>query len=412
MSPVAAPTIGCYIGFDLTANAGSWVLGTGALGSTAVLGPAYTTAYTDVGADVRALNIQRGKSRELDQYQAGRCTVVLDNRARDYDPLNLSGPYVTGGVTDVKPGRLIYITTTDPTSGLTYRLFTGRIRNWRLDYTGVFDSTAVVECVDVMAEVAQAGLSAFATTAATTGANAVSILTEVGVTNFTYDAGIFSTQNMTWNGKALAALRTLEISEQGQLYVDIDGDVRFMSQTSLVTDPRSRISQATFGSGNITYETIDIDYDADLILNDVTLTRSGGVAQQDTDADSIVSYGQRAYTATGLANASDVDVLAVAGQIVSKYGEPAVRIRSISFHPRKHAEMMTQALIRRLRDRVTVTFTPVGGGSAISQELFITNIRHNIRAGDMETTFGFESTEWSHGWLLGTDALGDATLGL
>lgn len=413
--PVAIPTIGVYIGFSFTLNTGAWVLGTSLLGTGTILGPTYVTVYTNVAASVsetRQLSVTRGKSRELDQYQAGRAVVALNNRDRDYDPLNLAGPYVTGGTTDVKPGRLIYITATDPTTGLVHRLFTGRIQNWRLGYTGKFDSIATVEASDAFTDLANTDV-AFTSAADNMGAVASDVLVEAGVTQFAYDEGIFTAQAMTWNTRALAALRTLEQSEQAALYVETDGDVYFKSSASLITESRSKVPQATFGAGNLTYESIDIDYDAELILNNVTLTRTGGVAQTSTVQTSVDAYGKRSFSETGLANATDGDALAIATHLTSKYGEPAVRIRGITFHPQKHADLMTQALTRRIRDRVTVTFAPVGGGSEISQELFITGISHEItpQAG-MVTSYQFESTAWSFGWVLGTDALGSATLGL
>lgn len=411
--PVAGPTLGVYVGFGFAANTGAFTLGTSDLGTGTVLGPAYVTTYTDVGADVRRLRVARGKSRSNDAYQPGKCTVVLDNRSRDYDPLNLSGPYVTGGATDVKPGRLIYITATDPTTGLVLRLFTGRIRNWQLDYTGAFDSVATVEATDALTELAGVDV-AFSSTADDMGAVASEVLVEAGVTQFAYDEGVFQAQSVAWATKALNALRTLEVSEQGALWVDANGDVIFSSGHSLVAEARSRNSQATFGSGDLTYESIEIDYDSDSILNDVQLTRTGGVEQVASDADSIAAYGQRSYSKSDLANANDGDVLGIANFLTVKWGEPLVRIKGIGMHPRKTAALMTQALTRRLRDRITVTFSPVGGGSAISQELFITGIEHEISPGvDMRTKFIFESTQWSHGWLLGTDALGStADLGL
>lgn len=43
---------------------------------------------TDVTSDVRSVSLRRGRSRQLEQFQAGSCDVVLDNRDRDYDPTN------------------------------------------------------------------------------------------------------------------------------------------------------------------------------------------------------------------------------------------------------------------------------------------------------------------------------------
>ena len=408
---VANPTLGVYVGFSRTLNTGAWSLGTSTLGTGTVLGDTYVTVYTDVAADVRKLSTTRGKNREMDAYQAGRCVIQLDNRARDYDPLNLSGPYVTGGVTDVKPGRLIYVTATDPTTGIVHRLFTGRIRNWRLDYTGGFDGVATIEASDTLTDLANTDV-VMATTAVSIGAAAVEVLLEAGVTQFAYDDGVFTAQAMTWTTKALTALRTLELSEQAALYVETDGDVHFSSTAALVTEARSRVSQATFGSGNLLHESNAIDYDSDQVINIVSLTRLDGVEQSSSDQSSMDAYGHRSYTQTGLANASDTDVAAVADYIIGKFAEPLARIGGIEFAPRKHADLMTQALSRRIRDRVTVTFSPVGGGT-ISQELFITGIAHDITAqSGMRTSFSFESAEWSFGWILGTDALGAAQLAL
>lgn len=404
----AIPTIGCYIGFDFVLNTGAWELGTDDLGTGTVLGQEYVTSYTNVGADVRSLVVQRGRSRELEYYPAGRCTLVLDNRSRDYDPLNLSGPYVTGGVTDVKPGRLIYVTATDPTTGVVYRLFTGRISNWKLDYVGGFDAIASPQASDPLADLARVDV-AFTSSADDMGAVANEIFTQAGVTQFVYDEGVFQAQAMTWDTNALAALRILEVSEQGALFADENGDVNFASAHNYVYETRSRVSQATFGSGSLTFESIEIDYDADDVVNTVTLTRQGSTEQSDSDATSISTYGAREYSKTGLANASDGDVLAIASHIVNRFADPTVRIRGIMFHPQKHADLMSQALSRRLRDRITVTFSPAGGGSAISQECFITGIKHDIKPQTgMVTTFQLEDAEWSDGWILGdsSDALG------
>lgn len=50
--------------------------------------PGEIPIWTDVTAYVRGLNTTRGRSRELDRYQAGRLSAVLDNRDRRFDPSN------------------------------------------------------------------------------------------------------------------------------------------------------------------------------------------------------------------------------------------------------------------------------------------------------------------------------------
>ena len=80
--------------------------------------------------------------------------------------------------------------------------------------------------------------------------------------------------------------------------------------------------------------------------------------------------------------------------------------------PQVNANLMTQALSRSLRDRVTVTFSPPGGGSAISQDGYIAGIHHRITPdGQMETAFDLESTEgYDSAFVLGSAKLGTAKL--
>jgi hypothetical protein len=65
----------------------------------------------DVTDDVRSITVRRGRSRELERYQAGAATVVLDSQDRKYDPSYKVTQSATGGDT---------ITSVD-VSGVDYR---------------------------------------------------------------------------------------------------------------------------------------------------------------------------------------------------------------------------------------------------------------------------------------------------
>ena len=85
------PDTKVFVAFDLSA-AGSGDFFTlndpvkGELDNTTY--PLAGDILTDVTSDVRTVSIRRGRSRELDRFQAGDLNVVLDNRDRDYDPTN------------------------------------------------------------------------------------------------------------------------------------------------------------------------------------------------------------------------------------------------------------------------------------------------------------------------------------
>lgn len=401
------PTLSVEIAFSAGANPAAWTLDVSPFPVT--LGDALVDVYTDVSADVRGLNISRGKSRELDQFQAGRCVVNLDNRTRDYDPLNLSGPYVSGGATQIKPGRRIRVSATHPITAVEYDLYHGTVRDWQLDYTGKFDAVTTPMATDLMTELANTKVSV-TTSAAASGTAVGEVLANAAINAYDADTGSSTLQAMTFTGTALEALRVIEQTEQGFLFVERDGVIRFIERLALLTETRHSTSQATFGSGNLTYEKIQIAYESDVIKNHAVVTRTGGSAQDYSDETSITDYGERLITLSNMASSSDTEALALANFLVEKWKDPAVRVRQITFHPRKHSDLMTQALARRLLDRVTVEFAPVGGGTAISQELWIIGIQHDFKPADMSTTFTFAPTDYLHGWMLDVSHLDSETI--
>lgn len=399
------PTLAVEIAFSAGANPSAWSLGNSPFPTT--LAEPLLDIWTDVTADVRGINIERGKSRELDMFRAARCSVVLDNRSRDYDPINLSGPYVDGGVTQVKPGRRMRVRATHPTTLVEYDQFMGVIRDWSLDYTGPFDARATPQATDFLGDLAL-GDVAITTTAGLSGAVIEELLQEGGLSAYQLDDGDVSMQAMTYDTDLLAAVQNIVRSEQGYFYVENDGTITFIERTGPVALTRSNTSNGTFGAGNLNYQDIKIAYESDILKNDAHFTRTGGTEQTYTDTDSVLAYGKHSETFTGLANESDADALYLATGYVGKWGEPQYRIRSITVAGRYHADTMTQVLARRLLDRITVNFTPVGGGSPISQDAMVIGIKHTISAMVMVTTFTLAHV-LPYGWMLGVGELGDTT---
>ncbi|WP_435111869.1 hypothetical protein, partial [Nocardiopsis synnemataformans] len=70
------------------------------------------TTFTDISPYVRAASTSRGSDRvssPVVTYDAGSCTLVLDNTDRRFDPTNVDGPYTSGGrsqVTSMRPMRI------------------------------------------------------------------------------------------------------------------------------------------------------------------------------------------------------------------------------------------------------------------------------------------------------------------
>lgn len=396
---VALPTFTVEVALATGANPAAWVLGVSPFPTT--LAPATLDVYTDVTADVRSMTIKRGKQREQDDFGASTATIVLNNRSRTYDPI--------ASPTTILPGRRIRINATHPTTAIQYTLFTGVVRDWRLDYTGQFDSTATAVCSDVFADLANNVISV-TTSAATAATNIGEICAAAGIANYSASGG-HSFQSMTFTNDALSALRTIENSEDGYLYTSTAGTLTFLPASAVGSQTRSAASQATFGSGNLGYQNPQFGFEVDSIKNKVTVTRQGGVAQTATDTISTANYGTRSMSVSGTANATDAQALLLAGWLKTRYSTPGYRVTGFTLQDRVHADVMTQALSRELLDRVTVTFSPPGGGSPISQDGLIIGITHRLDQNhNMATQYALSTVTNLGPWFtLGTVELGDTT---
>lgn len=98
--------------------------------------------WVDISSYVRAGSIKMGRSSEIDEYQAGSCSLTLDNRTRRFDPFYTAGPYYG----NLKARRQCRISTTY--NSVTYRMFYGFVSGWKLapDMSG--DSVCQIEGYD------------------------------------------------------------------------------------------------------------------------------------------------------------------------------------------------------------------------------------------------------------------------
>jgi len=251
------------------------------------------------------------------------------------------------------------------------------------------------------------------TTSAGTSDVAVNeILNAGGIVSREIDTGDETFQATAFAGvSCLSAMNTSEDSEQGAMYVDVNNAVVWKSRNSIFSDTASNTSQATLGTAALPLTDVRLDYDAMLIRNDVSLTRTGGSAQTADDSDSILAYGKRSYSKSSLMTSTDAALDAIADTIIIVYKDPRVRVKEVNLAPQANTDLMTQALTRKIRDRVTVEFAPPGGGAVISQDGYISGITHQLRPGTYTTKFTLESTEGNDvAFVLGSAKLGTSQL--
>jgi len=111
-----------------------------------------TPTWVDITSYVRAGSVRSGRTNELEEYQAGSCSLTLDNRDRRFDPLYASGPYYG----NLKARRQCRIRATY--SAVTYDLFYGFVSGWTLSPDLSGDSVCQIEGYDGLGYLASVDL--------------------------------------------------------------------------------------------------------------------------------------------------------------------------------------------------------------------------------------------------------------
>ncbi len=382
---------------------------------TGTLGTAIS--WADISAWVISFTVTRPSTRlqgPLFQFQAGTCTVTLDNSDGRFDPDNLAGPYVSGGVSQL--AAMVPIRIRGVFAGITYPVCSDFADGWlpaQVTYEGGYAelTVAATDAFKVLAGITLPTV-ALTGTGAATGARVTDILTRAGwytsADRRAIDPGNSTLQGTTLGDTALNLMQIAADSEIGQLYVNGAGAVTFRSRRALLTDARSNTVQAVFGDNpggyDLVYPAVYMSElpcaaigranDDTTIANDIQAQIVGSANLQEAkDAASILkNLFARTYPRSDLILQSDTDALNWAQWVlyVSKGGED--RFESLTIDPLADpVNLWPQVLGREIGDRIQIWTRPAGLGSPVTKDCFIAGISH---------TWDSVSSAWSTTWTL------------
>jgi hypothetical protein len=349
----AAPIVRCYIATDDFSDS--------------------TPNWTDVTAKMRSYSTSRGRNTELEDFNAGTASVVLDNRDRAFDP--------TVQVS-IRPLNRIWLF--EEFSGERRDLFRGYAeryeQNW--DPSGIVDATATVYAADEHKLLANQALPSSGTIASgTTEQQLGAILDLIGSRasrrfGLTSPVGNLAALSLTGQSalEAIGSVMSAEASDSG-FFATVDGSLVFLPRDHRAGSPYNTV-QAFFrddGGAGLPYLHCELDYSDSFLFNSWTISRAGGATSISTDAASIASYGTRSNSRLELPFTTDGQVSILADTMRDKYKLPMIRATTI--RPKmSDGDTAQNVLGRELMDRVRVLRTPPGGGAPVDQELFIQQI--------------------------------------
>jgi hypothetical protein len=372
-------------------------------------------AFVDVAEYVRAGSITRGVSRFEGVYgraEAGTAQVLLDNRDARFDPLNLAGPYVAAGASQVRPMRAWRIRAGGED------LWRGFADSWDLSYPRG-DATCLLRGTDGTKVLAGFDAPEQGSQGAgeLSGDRIARVLDHAGwpAEDRVLDPGVTVLEATTLAQPAWSELVLTSDSEIGEIYFDGAGRFVFRDREAIMTDARSITVQAEFaddGTG-LPYVDLAVASDDEQLANQVRIDGPGITTEQVAeDTASQVVYQTRSFVRTDLLLRTDADALAYAEYVLYLLAEVELRFDTLTIDPRADpVNLYPQVLGRELGDRIAITFTPPGG-SAVRRECFIRGIAHVFDTAGWLTTWALQDADGAGGDRLDFLILDDAARGL
>jgi hypothetical protein len=406
---VPAPTLRVFVDFDsdtafetdplILGSATEGILGTNRLGSGTL-----PIEITDL---VTRVAIRRGRNRITSKFEFGSADVVLYDQNGDWNPMNTAGAYYPNLV----PLRQIIIYATY--GGSDYYLFSGYITNYDTGFRqGNEDvSTVTLKCVDAFKLLAGSAISTVSGAPAgqLSGArvNALLDAVEWPVSLRNIDTGESTLQADPGTSRnVLEALQTVENSEFGGIFVDGESKVNFVDRNTLISRPATSLYDFSDTGSDISYTNAVVAFDDTNLINDVTVTRSGGTAQNVYDQPSIDKYFLHSGIRDGILVQTNAEALNQAKGILATRKDPEVRIDSIqlNLYDDTNPNKPLAGVDIDLLDGITVTKT-MPGSTSVTQPSLVNAIHHDITKSSWNTTL-FTSEPLLAGFVLNSTVSG------
>lgn len=315
----------------------------------APLGDDLGYVWTDVTDYVmEGLTFRRGATRSQGpfwRYEVGTAAITLDNVDGRFDPLNLSGPYVSGGLSEIRPNLPVRISAV--VGSTTETMWVGVVDSVDLDYTSVTWSTVDLRCVDGVAWLQAADLPELTTAVGagdTVAARITRILDRVGWPAVQRDLDTITANTLqasTLAASAWADILLAADSDAGYVWFDRQGRLVYRTRGAIPADPSQTFSSSSSTTGK-DFTAITITRDVEQVYNSVSLSRAGGTAVSVEDIDAQALIGQvRGYSRSDLVCETNDQVADVAQWIIGINADLITRVEEVVVQPPADTDLLS-----------------------------------------------------------------------
>ena len=388
---MSTPTMQVMVGFQSTTGFGTpFLLNDAFYGvlDTAGRGTLGGITMVDLTYLVESVNITRGRSRQLDQFNAGTATIAFDNASQILNPSNTSSPYYPF----VLPRCPVQILA----NGVP--IYTGLVTDWNLDYDISNQDIMYASCSDQFTVLANQSLNAVTPSAEASGTriNTVLSYSEInyqGARSIDTGSSTLGAYAIAQDTNVLNYLQLVNTSEQGYLFMSANGTLTFKGRSS-VLNPVAGATFNTDGTG-LPYQTLVNQYGDELLYNYIVTQSPAGAKQTANNANSIALYQAQQYALMDLLNSTTTEVAGLGNYLLGKYQNPVLRFTGLST---QMAALSTanQNIILGLDMTSICTVVKnfvVGTPATETQTLIVSGVSHNITPGSHIVSYTFESTD-------------------
>jgi hypothetical protein len=376
-----------------------------------------TASFVNLASKAFSFSVQRGRSDYTQPFQAGTCTVTFRNLDGELDPDNAAGPYFG----KILPGRRLRIRAIPDDALGSTTIFAGFITDIELSYDVSGDATVTMTAVDGLSILAQQQIAegtSFPEQSTGDRFNAVSQLPEVDYPFLQQRAAGFSIcEAGNASGNVVSYLEKIATTEQGAIFVDRDGILRFVDRYQLLNPPTFTFRDVgsnppsgfdfSIGQSFANYEGIQRLVTSTELHNRLQSNRVDEPAVIRESFTSINLFGIRFLELSEVLFRSDGEVADMLDFALVRFASTSPRIAEVTtLLDDKPLGVFRSLAGLDLLNSVTVEFTPPNVAQIVVPSL-IESIRHDYTVGQgWRLTFGFTPRDTSN-YLV----LDDATLG-
>lgn len=370
-------------------------------------GPGPYGMAKDISDYAFSVSVNRGRSRELEEIQVGTATVEIRNGSRVFDPQFSAGSPTSALFGPIIPGKRVRISD----NGVT--VFDGVIEDWNFGWspTAPMAATAQLVATDTLATLAAAEFAELTAAKELPKSRIVRILDvpevrypliqtdlDDGLNLIAY--GVVSAQSV------LGYLQSVAMSDGGRLFASRSNQLTFRDRDRLATNTVA----ATFDDtgANIPFHSVSVVFGSEQLYTRITVTGASGVSYVAVASDELIAtYGERALN-RDILSASGEYAQQLASWLLARYQEPLAVVEALDviLDDLTPAQRATVAGLE-LGDIVSLSWTPTGTGTTITQELLVEGITYSAATGGPEVmSFRLSNAEGRYSLVLDSSLRG------